>query len=121
MTDSSKTYQSGVRFRAQPDAPLATIVRQWIGCQRVVYNAKSAEDQLFAAQRRLELKSGAENIVTPLDQQYAHFKDAQLTPWLSDVPSQILRNGAVRWMAAKQRQLAIRCRSFQFIKFRGIP
>jgi hypothetical protein len=26
MTDSSKTYQSGVRFRAQPDAPVATIV-----------------------------------------------------------------------------------------------
>ncbi|MDP2368488.1 hypothetical protein [Rhodoferax sp.] len=27
------------------------------------------------------------------------------TPWLSEVPSQILRNGADRWMDAKTRQL----------------
>ena len=28
-----------------------------------------------------------------------------MTPWLSEVPSQILRNGSVRFMAGKQRQL----------------
>ncbi len=44
-------------------------------------------------------------VKAPLDQAYAQFKDRELTPWLYEVPSQILRNGAVRWMNAKQRQL----------------
>jgi transposase len=37
-------------------------------------------------------------MVTPVDQQYAQFKDEDLTPFLYDVPSQVLRNGAVRFM-----------------------
>jgi putative transposase len=80
-------------------------LRQWIGCQRFIYSSKVAEDWLFAAQRRLEIASGKTEVATPLDQQYAQFKDRELTPWLYAVPSQILRNGAVRWMTAKQRQL----------------
>jgi putative transposase len=105
MTKPNTTCQSGVRFRAYPESTLATTLRQWIGCQRVIYNGKVAEDRLFAAQRRMELNAGAINVVTPLDQQYAQFKDRELTPWLYEVPSQVLRNGAVRWMTSKQRQL----------------
>lgn len=97
--------QSGVRFRAYPAQGLASALNRWIGCQRFIYNAKVAEDRLFAAQRRLELASGQAEVKTPLDQQYAQFKDRELTPWLYEVPSQILRNGTVRWMDAKQRQL----------------
>jgi len=45
-------------------------------------------------------------VKTPLDQQYAQFKDRELTRWLYEVPSQILRKRCgVRWMSAKQRQL----------------
>lgn len=101
----SSFLQSGVKFRAYPDVGVAALLRRWIGCQRAIYNAKVQEDRLFAAQRRLELASGKTEVVTPLDQQYAQFKDRELTPWLYEVPSQILRNGAVRWMSAKQRQL----------------
>ena len=47
----------------------------------------------------------AEGAKTPLDRCYSQFTHAELTPWLSEVPSQILRNGAERWFEAKQRQL----------------
>ncbi|OUL93013.1 hypothetical protein CA602_02115 [Paraburkholderia hospita] len=97
--------QSGVRFRAYPNAGLASLLARWIGCQRFIYNGKVNEDRLFAAQRRLEMASGNVEVKTPLDQAYSQFKDRELTPWLYDVPSQILRNGAVRWMNARQRQL----------------
>jgi putative transposase len=101
----SSIHQSGVRFRAYPDAGLVAVLGRWIGCQRFIYNGKVNEDRLFAAQRRLEIASGNVEVETPLDQAYSQFKDRELTPWLYEVPSQILRNGAVRWMGAKQRQL----------------
>ncbi|WP_193727635.1 RNA-guided endonuclease InsQ/TnpB family protein [Paraburkholderia franconis] len=101
----SSTLTSGVRFRLYPAGEVASVLRQWIGCQRFIYSSKVDEDHLFAAQRRLEIASGKTDVATPLDQQYAHFKNRELTPWLYEVPSQILRNGAVRWMTAKQRQL----------------
>ena len=34
---------------------------------------------------------------------YARFKSRELTPWLYEVPSQVLRNGAVRWKTAYSR------------------
>jgi putative transposase len=96
-------YQSGVRFAASPDSALAVVLSQWIGCQRFIYNGKVQEDRYFSTVYRRTLAfTGSQ---TPLDQKYAQFKDRELTPWLYDVPSQILRNGAVRWMAAKQNQL----------------
>lgn len=96
------TYQSGVKFVAQPSGLLQTSLNQWIGCQRVVYNAKTDEDRYYFGFRKKQL--ALTGWPTPLDQQYAQFK-SELTPWLSQVPSQVLRNGAVRWMSAKQRQL----------------
>ena len=101
-----ETVKTGVRFRAVPDEALQEILPRWIGCQRVIYNSKVQEDKLFAAQRRLLLKENpSAEVKTPLDQQYSHFKDSELTPWLYEVPSVVLRNGAVRWFGAKQRQL----------------
>lgn len=81
------------------------MLAQWIGCQRVVYNSKVTEDRFFASQRRLRLAAGETDVKTPLDRCYSQFKDDELTPWLSEVPSQILRNGSDRWRDAKQRQL----------------
>ena len=103
---ASLTFQSGVRFPAYPSRFLQTVLAQWIGCQRVIYNGKVEEDGLFASQRRLVLMDEpGEVAATPLDQAYSQFKNDSLTPWFSEVPSQILRNGSVRWMTAKQRQL----------------
>ena len=97
-------YQSGVRFAARPERKIAQALRQWIGCQRFIYNGNVQEDQYFSTVYRKTLAFTGEQ--TPLDQQYSQFKDRELTPWLYEVPSQILRNGAVRWMTAKQRQLS---------------
>ncbi|WP_277043076.1 helix-turn-helix domain-containing protein, partial [Caballeronia mineralivorans] len=101
----SSTLQSGARFRAYPDPGVASLLRRWVGCQRAIYNGKVEEDRLFAAQRLLELASGKADVKTPLDQRYAQFKDRELKRLLYEVPIHILRNGAVRWMSAKQRQL----------------
>lgn len=92
--------QIGNRFRCYPTPAQAKILLQWIGCQRYVYNAKVGEDQYF---RRFARKSLAHTgQFAPIDQQYSHFK-TELTPWLSEVPSQILRNGAVLWKQAYSR------------------
>ena len=97
---------SGIRCVARPDAVLLDILPRWIGSQRFIYNAKVEEDRLFSAQWRIERRHyPLTKIPTPLDQTYSHFKSDELTPWLSEVPSVVLRNGAFRWMTAKTRQL----------------
>src|SRR5260370_32674803 len=99
----SESFQSGVPFAAHPDRALAQVLAQWIGCQRFIYNAKVAEDRYHWQHYCRALALTGEK--PPIDQQYAQFKDRELTPWLFEVPSQVLRNGAVRWVGAKQRQL----------------
>jgi hypothetical protein len=42
-------------------------------------------------------------MLIPVEQLYSQFKDEGLTPFLYDVPSQVLRNGAVRLMGTMQR------------------
>ena len=92
--------QIGNRFRCYPTPAQAQTLLAWIGCQRFIYNAKVGEDRYFRAFARKSLSNvGA---FAPIDQRYSHFK-TELTPWLGDVPSQILRNGAVLWKQAYGR------------------
>src|SRR5690606_495140 len=97
--------QSGVRFRAYPTVEQARTLAQWIGCQRVIYNAKVEEDKLFSALWKANRFTSQHVLSSPIDQQYSQFKDKEFTPWLFEVPSQVLRNGAYRFNTAKQRQL----------------
>ena len=98
--------QDGRRYRAYPDAAVLQGLRRWIGHQRFIYNAKVREDRYFRAfKRRFVALAG---VPSPLDQAYAHFigpatADAPSTEWLREVPSQILRNGAVRFAQAYSR------------------
>ena len=73
---------------------------QWIGCQRHIYNAKVRENQYFRRFARKSLQHAGQH--APIDQQYSQFK-TELTPWLSEVPSVVLRNGAVLWKQAYSR------------------
>ena len=93
--------QSGVKFRCYPGSILSTPLSQWIGCQRFVYNAKVGEDKYFRTFGNHSLTLTGVHI--PTDQQYSQFKDKDLTPFLYDVPSQILRNGAYRYMQGHAR------------------
>jgi putative transposase len=92
--------QIGNRFRCYPTPEQAQTLLRWIGCQRHIYNAKVREDRYFRAFARKSLQHTGQ--YAPIDQQYAHFK-TELTPWLFDVPSVVLRNGAVLWKQAYSR------------------
>ena len=92
--------QNGVKFRCYPNKAQEQTLLQWVGHQRYIYNAKVREDQYF---RRFAIKSLQHaGQFAPIDQQYAQFK-TDLTPWLNDVPSVVLRNGAVKWKQAYSR------------------
>jgi putative transposase len=90
----------GKKFRTYPSKELQTTLSQWIGHQRFIYNSKVAEDRYFRAFKRKSLSQVGEQV--PVDQQYSHFKTEE-TAFLKEVPSQILRNGAFKWMSAYQR------------------
>ena len=92
--------QIGNRFRCYPTPAQDQTLLQWIGCQRYVYNAKVGEDQYFRCFARKSLTHTGE--FAPIDQQYSQFK-TELTPWLSEVPSIVLRNGTVLWKQAYSR------------------
>ena len=92
--------QIGNRFRCYPTPAQAQTLLQWIGCQRFVYNAKVGEDRYFRRFARKSLTHTGE--FAPIDQQYSHFK-TELAPWLSEVPSIVLRNGTVLWKQAYAR------------------
>ncbi len=92
--------QIGNKFRCYPTQAQAQTLLQWIGCQRYIYNAKVREDRYYRSFARHSLQHTGQH--APLDQQYAQFK-TELTPFLSEVPSTILRNGAVIWKQAYGR------------------
>ena len=92
--------QIGNRFRCYPTPVQEQTLLRWIGCQRYIYNAKVREDQYFRRFARKSLQHAGQ--YAPIDQQYSQFK-TELTPWLSEVPSHILRNGAVLWKQAYSR------------------
>lgn len=92
----------GVRFSAHPTSEQKLLLAHWFGACRVVWNAKTAELGYWRTFRRHSLQHTG--VPLPVDQSYSHFK-TELTPWLSDVPSQILRNTASRWFTTYQRHL----------------
>ena len=84
----------GIRFQALPTPEQRLTLSQWIGCARVIWNAKCDEHRYYTTFARKYLPVGT---YAPVDQKYSQFKDKELTPWLSQCPSQILRNSAVNW------------------------
>jgi putative transposase len=92
----------GQRFRCYPNRGQEKTLLRWIGCQRFLYNAKVREDRYFRTFARKALSLTGQK--PPIDQQYSHFIGSD-TEWLREVPSQVLRNGAVRWRQAYGRFL----------------
>lgn len=91
---------NGVKFKAKPTSEQKRVLSQWMGAARFIYNAKCDQDQYYRTFLKHSLSLTGEKV--PIDQTYSQFK-TQLTPWLKDCPSQILRNSAVRWYEAYQR------------------
>ena len=61
--------QIGNRFRAYPTPAQESILLQWIGHQRFIYNAKVSEDRYYRtfAQKAVSLSGTA----VPIDREYA--------------------------------------------------
>lgn len=92
--------QIGNRFRFYPASEQAQTLLRWIGCQRFIYNAKVGEDRYFQSFARKSVALAGQH--APVDQKYAQFIGDETT-WLKEVPSVLLRNGAVLWMQAYSR------------------
>ena len=48
--------QQGYKFRIYPTKDQQRTLRQWIGCQRFIYNAKVSEDRYYRAFARSSLQ-----------------------------------------------------------------
>jgi putative transposase len=92
--------QCGKRTRAWPSSLQKMTISQWIGCSRLIYNAKVSEQEYFFRFSKASLSLTGEKI--PVDQSYSQFKSEE-TAFLKTVPSQILRNSAYRWHQAMMR------------------
>lgn len=91
---------AGFKYCCYPDKTQAETMLRWIGCQRVIYNAKVQEDRYFRTfQRKFAAFAGVQ--ILP-DQKYSQLIGEE-APWLRDVPSQVLRNGAFRFKTAYER------------------
>lgn len=84
---------TGIRYKATPTDHQAQVLSQWIGCARVIWNAKCDEDRYLRTFARKYLPVGT---FPKPDKSYSQYK-TELTPWLQDCPSQILRNSATIW------------------------
>ncbi len=91
---------NGYKFRLYPDAEQQQILLQWMGSQRLIYNAKVQEDRYYRRFQQRMVGTVGEEI--PLDQEYSRFI-TERTAFLRQVPSPILRNGAVKFRQAYSR------------------
>jgi putative transposase len=97
---------TGIRIKANPTGHQRQILSRWMGCARFVWNAKCDENRYYSVYAR---KYCAVGTFAPVDQQYSHFKNDELSPWLSECPSQILRNSASNWFDTFQDFKQGRC------------
>ena len=91
---------NGYPFRLYPNPEQEPILLQWIGCQRLRYNAKVQEDRY--CRRFARHMVGTAGMPIPVDQEYRRFI-TERTAFLRTVPPQILRNGAAKFRQAYQR------------------
>lgn len=84
----------GIRFKAYPTKAQKLTLSQWMGCARLIWNAKCEDDRYYSTFAKKYLPVGT---YAPVDQKYSQYKNKELTPWLSKCPSQILRNSVSNW------------------------
>jgi len=88
----------GIKLKANPNNHQKTILSQWMGCARYIWNAKVIEDK----EQREKLNSKATKKYPSVDQTYSKYKNKTSTPWLYQCPSQILRNTVSNWRTTYQ-------------------
>jgi len=96
----------GIRLKANPTSRQKLILSQWMGCARAIWNAKCDEERYYATFARKYYPIGT---YAPIDQKTSQFKNKELTPWLYECPSQIIRNAAVNWYQTFQKFMQVQC------------
>jgi len=84
----------GIKMRAYPTEEQKQILSQWMGCARVIWNAKCEEWRYEATYARKYMPIGT---YAEVNATYSQYKNAETTPYLSKVPSQVLRNASNLW------------------------
>lgn len=100
------TMLLGIRFKANPTPHQKQILSQWMGCARFIWNAKYDEEKYYSTFARKYYPIGT---YAPIDQTTAQFKNKELTPWLYDCPSQIIRNSAANWYQTFRKFIKGQC------------
>ena len=95
----------GIQLQAHPSKQQKLTLSQWMGCARFIWNAKCDEDRYLRIFAKKFLPVGSYEA----DQTTAQFKDNEQSPWLSDCPSQILRNSAANWYKTHRKFLKGDC------------
>lgn len=90
---------TGIKFACRPTAAQKKILSQWMGCARFIWNGKCDEERYHRSYARNYCPVGT---FAPVDKTYSQFK-TDLTPWLKECPSQILRNSARNWYLSYER------------------
>jgi putative transposase len=96
----------GIKLKANPTQNQKLILSQWMGCARLIWNAKCEEELYYSIFARKYYPIGT---YAPIDQKASQFKDRLLTPWLYECPSQIIRNSAVNWYQTYKKFIKGEC------------
>jgi len=96
----------GIRLLAHPTEQQKIILSQWMGCSKLIWNAK-CEDERYMTQ--YAVKYCPIKTYAPIDQSYSQYKNKELTPYLFDCPSQILRNSATNWFDTYKKFIQGEC------------
>lgn len=97
---------TGIVLPAYPKGFQKIRINQWIGCARFLWNAKCEEEQYLTQFAKRYLPIGT---YAPVDQTFSQYKNEELSPWLFNCPSQILRNTATNWYATYRKFLKGEC------------
>jgi len=85
---------NGIKLKANPTQDQRLILSQWMGCAKTIWNAKCEDERYMTRFARHFYPIGT---YAPIDQSFSQYKSKELTPWLYECPSQILRNSATNW------------------------
>ncbi|MCB5162966.1 RNA-guided endonuclease InsQ/TnpB family protein [Marinomonas algarum] len=96
----------GIKLRAHPTPSQKQVLSQWMGCARSIWNAKVDEEKYYRTFARRFCVVGT---YAPIDTKTAQFKSKELSPWLYQCPSQIIRNSAVNWYQTYQKFMKGAC------------
>lgn len=106
----------GIKFQASPDQVQAKTLCEWMGAAKTAWNAKCQDDKYL---RKFALKYMPIGTYPEINAEYSKYKDDELTPWLKEVPSQILRNSASSWYFSYKEFFKQKERGRPKIKKRG--